>query len=108
MKKPIIAIAIISAFIVGGFVFNAISSDAFENDAYHWMKGDFDWKEMKEKMAGMDGHFNKMKSWQYGEEVNYEITNVDNGIQITITSDDPDIVQKLQESAAKKQEYLNK
>ena len=35
------------------------------------------------------------------KDVNFEVTNLDNGVQITITSDDPDIVQKLQDMAAK-------
>lgn len=108
IKKPIVAIAIISAFVVGGFTFNAITSDAFGNNMGHWTKGDFDWKEMKEKMAGKFGHFGKIRMWQYSDEVNYEIINIDNGIQVTITSDDPDIIQKLQEYAARMQEYLNK
>lgn len=37
----------------------------------------------------------------FGDEVNHEIVNIDNGIQITITSDNPNIVQKLQDIAAK-------
>lgn len=37
----------------------------------------------------------------FGDEVNHEVVNIDNGIQITITSDNPDIVQKLQDMAAK-------
>ena len=35
------------------------------------------------------------------KDVNFEVTNLDNGVQITITSDDSDIVQKLQDMAAK-------
>ena len=35
------------------------------------------------------------------KDVNFEVTNLDNGVQVTITSDDPDIVQKLQDMAAK-------
>ena len=34
-------------------------------------------------------------------DVNFEVVNFNNGVQITITSDDPDIVQKLQDMAAK-------
>lgn len=34
------------------------------------------------------------------DEVNYEVVNVDNGVQITITSDNSDIVKKLQERGA--------
>lgn len=35
------------------------------------------------------------------DEVNYEIKNIDNGVQITITSDNSEIAQKLQEWAAR-------
>lgn len=31
------------------------------------------------------------------DEANYEVVNLDNGIQITITSDNPDIVKRLQD-----------
>lgn len=37
----------------------------------------------------------------FTDEANYEIVNLDNGVQITITSDNPDIVQKLHDFAAK-------
>ena len=37
----------------------------------------------------------------YADEVNYEVVNLDNGVQITITSDDSDIVQKLQDRAVR-------
>ena len=35
------------------------------------------------------------------DELNYEVINITNGVQITITSDNSDIVTKLQESAAR-------
>ena len=35
------------------------------------------------------------------KDANFEVVNLDDGVQITITSDDPDIVQKLQDMAAK-------
>lgn len=31
----------------------------------------------------------------FADKANYEIVNLDNGVQVTITSDNPDIVQKL-------------
>jgi hypothetical protein len=37
----------------------------------------------------------------FGDEVNYEVENLDNGVQITITSDNADIVQKLKDSASR-------
>ena len=37
----------------------------------------------------------------FGDEVSQQVVNIENGIQITITSDNPDIVQKLQDMAAK-------
>lgn len=38
---------------------------------------------------------------RFSDEVNHEVINLDNGIQITITSDNPDIVQKLQDAGTK-------
>lgn len=37
----------------------------------------------------------------FTDEVNYEVVNINNGVQITITSGNPDVVQKLQERSAK-------
>lgn len=37
----------------------------------------------------------------FTDEVNYEVVNIDNGVQITITSGNPDVVQKLQEHFVK-------
>ena len=51
------------------------------------------------------GHFFGFKG--YADEINYEVINIANGIQITITSDNPDIIQKLQDIAAKKHSHLN-
>jgi len=48
------------------------------------------------------------KMWKgYSDEINYDFIDIDNGIQVTITSDNPDIVQKLQDIAAKKRSYLS-
>jgi len=64
-------------------------------------------EEWKEHDWGSD-HFFGFKAWKgYSDEINYDIMNIDNGIQITITSDNPDIVQKLQDIAAKKSSYLS-
>lgn len=38
----------------------------------------------------------------HSEGVDYAVENLDNGVQFTITSDDPEIVQKLQDAAARK------
>lgn len=48
------------------------------------------------------GHFIGLKGFRgMSDEVNYEVVNITNGVQITITSDNSDIVTKLQESAAR-------
>jgi len=41
------------------------------------------------------GHFRGLRFGQFGDEVNHEVTILDNGIQITITSDNPEVVEKL-------------
>ena len=64
-----------------------------------------EWKEQKgEWKAEMEGFkfghpFGLFK--KFGEEINHEIITLDNGIQITITSDNPDIIQKLHDFAEK-------
>ncbi len=55
------------------------------------------------------GHSFGFKAWEgYSDEINYDFMDIDDGIQVTITSDNSDIVQKLQDIAAKKRSYLNK
>jgi hypothetical protein len=44
------------------------------------------------------GHFPDLRGF---DEVDYEVVNLENGVQITITSEDPGIVQKLQDAAAR-------
>lgn len=124
IKKPLLAIVIVSAFVIGGFAFNAFTSDAFgdgEGNGFEFLKdrakqiGDFDWEKMKEKMAGKDGewkvkkfgHFAGVGMREYRDEISHEISNIENGIQIVLTSDNPDIVQKLQEFAAIMQGHLD-
>ena len=45
---------------------------------------------------GFGGCFFGLKLGEYGDKINREVVNIENGIQITITSDNPDIVEKLQ------------
>ncbi len=69
------------------------------------MKEEFkaNWPEKGEwKGHAWGKHFFGFKGLKwFSDEVNHDIVNIDNGIQITITSDNPDIVQKLQDMAAK-------
>lgn len=112
---------IVLAFVlllIGGLAFTAYQVGAVGGGSGHkfgFWKGEFsgidknseEWKakmeEFKLKKAENNGE------WKgYGDEVNYEIVDITNGIQITITSDNSDIVQKLQDMAAKKRNYLDK
>ena len=43
---------------------------------------------------------------KFGDEINHEVIILDNGIQITITSDNPDIIQKLHDFVEKMNNYL--
>ncbi len=122
--KIFIGALVLSAFVVGGFAFNAYKAEAlnagkfffhkFGIDKEEWGAKKEEWKEMmpeeyKAKMeelkaqkgewkAGMkgykSGHFFGLFK-KFGEGINHEIITLDNGIQITITSDNPDIVEKL-------------
>lgn len=48
------------------------------------------------------GHFFGFRGMKrFADEVNYEVVNLDNGVQITITSDNSDIIQKLYDFAKK-------
>lgn len=38
------------------------------------------------------------------DEINHEVVNIENGVQITITSDNADVVQKIQEMASRMSE----
>jgi len=50
------------------------------------------------KMGRPFGHMGLMG---FSDEVTREVVNLDNGVQITITSENSEVVQKLQEAAAK-------
>jgi hypothetical protein len=79
-----------------------------------------DWKNMSEeerkaKMEEIKVNIPEKGEWKRGpihpagfrgligfyDEVTREVVNLDNGIQITITSENSEVVQKLQEAAAK-------
>jgi len=51
--------------------------------------------------AGVEHLFGFRGFKGFGDEANYEVVNLNNGIQITITSDNLDIVQKLQDAASR-------
>ena len=68
------------------------------------MENDGEWKEHD---WGLHDSFG-FKAWKgYFDEINYDFIDINNGIQVTITSDNLDIVQKLQDIAAKKRSYLS-
>ncbi len=93
-----IVVLVLGAFVVGGFAFNAFNAGAFINGKF-FHKGDGDHEgmmgEWKEKM----GEWKKHKA-EWMDEINKEIIALENGIQITITSDNPDIVQMLHDKIA--------
>lgn len=129
-KISIIAL-VVASFVMGGLTFNAYQVGAFGGGRFGFFGGGCDlrglekdspeWQaKMEECKAKMEefkanrpengewqgrglrgGHFGFKGLKGFTDEVNYEIKNIDNGVQITITSDKPDIVQKLQEWAAR-------
>ncbi len=114
--KIFIGALIFAAFVLGGFALNAYKAEAlkagtfffhkFGIDKEGWKAKKEEWKEMtpeehKAKMEGLKfgdpfGLFKK-----FGDEVNHEVITLDNGIQVTITSDNSDIVQKLHDFVEK-------
>lgn len=117
-----IGVLVLVAFVSGGFALNA-----FDVDAFGWAKfGNGDSEEWKAKMEefkamtleerqelreqcmgnGDCPHPREFKNGfgplkMFGDEINHEVITLDNGIQITITSDNADIVQKLHDFAEK-------
>jgi len=68
------------------------------------LKGEWrgEWKaEWKTEMKGFGFGCPFWLFKKFGDEINHEVTTVENGIQITITSDNLDIVQKLQDFVEK-------
>jgi len=112
MKKRIGIIGlIIGVFIIGGLAFNA-----FDVDAFGWGHKGASKEEWKEKMEAFEGmtseemkeacvesgdcmHFKGFKKDYLKDKLNYEITKIENGIQMIITSDDPEMVEKLHNKA---------
>ena len=83
-----------------------------DKDSSEWQEKKEAWsKKMEEFKAARseDGKFNKHGFGfkhpfgfnKFSDEINHEVLNIENGVQVTITSDNPDIVQKLQDAAAK-------
>ena len=132
-----IVVLILGAFVVGGFAFNAFKVEAlnagkfffhkFGIDKEEWGAKKAEWKEMTpeerklkmEELKVLKGEWKaEMKGFKFGhpfglfkkfgDEINHEAIILDNGIQITITSDNPDIVQKLHDFVGKINNYLAK
>lgn len=112
---------VMGTFLLGGAAFTAFQAMAGESgdDGEHFWKsglhGEIDknspeWQAKMEKMKtrwdenggkhGM-GHFGFMKG---ADDANHDVVILDNGIQITITSDNQETVDKLHEMATKMQE----
>ena len=120
-KLGIVAL-VIGTFVLGGAAFTAfqvMAGEKDDDDGHFWrsaLHGEIDkdspeWQaKMEEKKAywqenggrkGMRHGFGFMKG---AEDVNHEVVTLDNGIQITITSDNQETVDKLHEMATKMQE----
>jgi len=118
---------VVALFVIGVLAFNSFQAVAIEdtnndqtNDHEHkfgfWKdkfsdidKDSEEWQAKIEKFkAHTTDHDGDKKEHHRGftglhsEDVDYKVENLDNGVQFTITSDDPEIVQKLQDAAARK------
>lgn len=118
--KILISALILAAFVVGGLSFNAFRAEALKGAGSFFHKSDMnkedwaaykeDWAALKEEWKDMSTEEQKAKKeamkglksghsfWmfkKFGDEINHEIITLDDGIQITITSGNPDIVQKF-------------
>lgn len=126
-KIGIISFAVLS-FVIGGLAFSAYQADAFGRGGFGFgrmFNGDKPeiTEEMKAQMEERKAEMQAQREeWQdmtaeerqakhprgfmgmhgiNSDEVNHEVVNIGNGVQITITSDNPDVVQKIQEMASK-------
>ena len=95
-------------FFKGGFS----GLHGIDKDSPEWQEKKEAWKAKMEALKAdrsQDGESKKhgfgfghaLGFKKFSDEVNHEVINIHNGIQVTITSDNPDIVQKLQDMAAK-------
>lgn len=102
-------------FFRGGFR----SLSGIDKDSPEWEEWQAKMEEWKAKMEEFKANMPENGEWEgrglrpghfFGfrgmkgfatDEVNYSVQNINNGVQITITSDNPDIVKKLQERAAR-------
>ena len=115
--KISIGILILAAFIAGGFALNAIKSDAF------WgLKGSGEIsEEVKAKMEEFrvqcqeEGDCLHPRKFKIGvgpfkifnnDEMDHQVIELENGVQITITSDNQESVEKLHDMAKKMESRL--
>jgi hypothetical protein len=103
--KITIGILILVAFIAGGFALNAIKSNAFWGFKGN---GDMSGEELRAQCEeeGDCPHPHELRMGfgpfkMFNEEVDHQIVELENGVQITITSDNADVVQKLHDWAEK-------
>lgn len=79
--RKVIGLAVVSMFVLG------VSNIAFAAEA-------------ENKEPPKEGH-GCLMHMAANKDVKYEVTNIANGVTITITSDKPDVVKLIQESNAK-------
>lgn len=126
-KKIGIISLVVALFVIGVLAFNSFQAVAIEDTnsdqtdghgyGFGFWKDKFgniakDSEEWQAKIEKFEAHTTARDSGKKGhhrgftrlhsEDVDYIVENLDNGVQITITSDDPEIVQKLQDAAARK------
>ena len=99
MKKKIISgLLLLATFVAGGVAFQVVPRLSHGNRTSFshgdLKNGDWDKKELFMKMKGMH-EGGEYKEWF--ENVDKEVTNIDNGITVDITSEDADTVTKIQE-----------
>ena len=122
--KIFIGALVLAAFVLGGFALNSYKAEALNAGRFlfhkfginkeEWIAEKEGWQEMTqeerqakmEELKALKGEWMvEMKGFgfgypfglfkEFGDEINHEVITLDNGIQITITSDNPDIVEKL-------------
>ncbi len=60
-----------------------------------------EFKKNGQRKGKIECSFGPMGLMGFSDEVNRRVVNLENGVQMTITSDNPEIVQKIQEAAVK-------
>ncbi len=123
--KTKVAILVAASFLAGGMVFGAHQAGAFAGgrtpfgegcDFCGIERGSAEWEAKMEEIAakreeliaerGENKGFRREsrvggRGLRFGIDTNYDVENIQDGVKITVISDDPEVVKRLQDWAAR-------